>query len=100
MHTQLRRNADMNLRLTVCFSKECVHFILWPMNNYLKLLLPLDLNELFEHSGTDPTSQGMSYQVLRKLFDTAAPDPRSLERYDKDGDQRFSLAELKAAAGL
>lgn len=70
------------------------------MNNYLKLLLPLDLNELFEHSGTDPTSQGMSYQVLRKLFDTAAPDPRSLERYDKDGDQRFSLAELKAAAGL
>ncbi|XP_029561018.1 EF-hand calcium-binding domain-containing protein 14 isoform X1 [Salmo trutta] len=59
-----------------------------------------DLNELFEHSGTDPTSQGMSYQVLRKLFDTAAPDPRSLECYDKDGDQRFSLAELKAAAGL
>ncbi|KAM9458483.1 EF-hand calcium-binding domain-containing protein 14-like [Salvelinus alpinus] len=59
-----------------------------------------DLNELFEHTGTDPTSQGMSYQVLRKLFDTATPDPRSLDRYDKDGDQRFSLAELKAAAGL
>ncbi|XP_070974510.1 EF-hand calcium-binding domain-containing protein 14-like isoform X2 [Oncorhynchus clarkii lewisi] len=59
-----------------------------------------DLKELFEHSGTDPTSQGMSYQVLKKLFDTATPDPQSLERYDKDGDQRFSLAEMKAAAGL
>ncbi|XP_038819778.1 EF-hand calcium-binding domain-containing protein 14-like isoform X3 [Salvelinus namaycush] len=59
-----------------------------------------DLKELFERSGTDPTSQGMSYRVLRKLFDTATPDPHSLERYDKDGDQRFSLAEMKAAAGL
>ncbi|XP_064861760.1 EF-hand calcium-binding domain-containing protein 14-like isoform X3 [Oncorhynchus nerka] len=59
-----------------------------------------DLKELFERSGTDPTSQGMSYQVLKKLFDTATPDPQSLERYDKDGDQRFSLAEMKAAAGL
>ncbi|XP_041752249.1 EF-hand calcium-binding domain-containing protein 14 isoform X2 [Coregonus clupeaformis] len=59
-----------------------------------------DLKELFERSGTDPASQGMSYQVLRKLFDTATPDPRSLECYDKDGDQRFSLAEMKAAAGL
>ncbi|KAM9427812.1 EF-hand calcium-binding domain-containing protein 14-like isoform 3-T3 [Salvelinus alpinus] len=59
-----------------------------------------DLKELFERSGTDPTSQGMSYQVLRKLFDSATPDPHSLERYDKDGDQRFSLAEMKAAAGL
>ncbi|XP_021444940.2 EF-hand calcium-binding domain-containing protein 14 isoform X2 [Oncorhynchus mykiss] len=59
-----------------------------------------DLKELFERSGTDPTTQGMSYQVLKKLFDTATPDPQSLERYDKDGDQRFSLAEMKAAAGL
>ncbi|XP_035644220.1 EF-hand calcium-binding domain-containing protein 14-like isoform X2 [Oncorhynchus keta] len=59
-----------------------------------------DLKELFERSGTDPTSQGMSYQVLKKLFDTATPDPQSLEHYDKDGDQRFSLAEMKAAAGL
>ncbi|CAB1326374.1 unnamed protein product [Coregonus sp. 'balchen'] len=59
-----------------------------------------DLNELFERSGTDPASQGMSYQVLRKLFDTETSDPRSLELYDKDGDQRFSLGELKAAAGL
>nr|XP_046215710.1 EF-hand calcium-binding domain-containing protein 14-like isoform X2 [Oncorhynchus gorbuscha] len=59
-----------------------------------------DLKELFERSGTDPTSQGMSYQVLKKLFDTATPDPQSLKHYDKDGDQRFSLAEMKAAAGL
>ncbi|XP_064849038.1 EF-hand calcium-binding domain-containing protein 14-like isoform X2 [Oncorhynchus masou masou] len=59
-----------------------------------------DLKELFERSGTDPTSQGMSYQVLKKLFDTATADLQSLERYDKDGDQRFSLAEMKAAAGL
>uniref|UniRef100_A0A4W5MYE6 EF-hand calcium binding domain 14 n=1 Tax=Hucho hucho TaxID=62062 RepID=A0A4W5MYE6_9TELE len=59
-----------------------------------------DLKELFERSGTDPASQGMSYQVLRKFFDTATPDPHSLERYDKNRDQRFSLAEMKAAAGL
>ncbi|XP_010883814.1 EF-hand calcium-binding domain-containing protein 14 isoform X2 [Esox lucius] len=59
-----------------------------------------DLTELFVRSGTDPGSQGMSYQVLRKLFDKATPDPHCLERYDVNGDQRFSLDELKAAAGL
>ncbi|KAL0966198.1 hypothetical protein UPYG_G00292200 [Umbra pygmaea] len=59
-----------------------------------------DLLELFEHSGTDSASPGMSYQVLRKHFDTATPDYNCLERYDKNRDQKFSVAELKAAAGL
>ncbi|KAJ8012176.1 hypothetical protein DPEC_G00065960 [Dallia pectoralis] len=67
----------------------------FPQVNSLK-----DLAELFELSGTDPASQGMSYQVLRKLLDPGAPDHHSLERYDLNGDQRFSLDELKAAAGL
>lgn len=89
--------AYMHKEKCSCKSQIAFYFV----NNYLKpLLLPIDLKELFERSGTDPASQGMSYQVLRKFFDTATPDPHSLERYDKDGDQRFSLAEMKAAAGL
>lgn len=54
-----------------------------------------DLEELFQRAGFGATSQGMSYQDLKKLF--GASNARTLEGYDKDENGRYSLAELKAA---
>lgn len=65
-----------------------------------KCFVHTDLEDIFQQSGIGRRSLGMTYQDLRKVLGTAAPRMRTLECYDVDGDQRYSLMELKAAAGL
>ncbi|XP_071379779.1 EF-hand calcium-binding domain-containing protein 14 isoform X1 [Centroberyx affinis] len=59
-----------------------------------------DLEDVFQHTGLGHHSLGMTYQDLRELFGTLIPHSRVMECYDRDGDQRYSLTELRAAVGL
>ncbi|XP_028833252.1 EF-hand calcium-binding domain-containing protein 14-like [Denticeps clupeoides] len=53
-----------------------------------------DLEGLFQGAGLSRSSPGMSYEDLRQLF---GPDVQKLERFDRNRDLRFSLAELGEA---
>ncbi|XP_036410202.1 EF-hand calcium-binding domain-containing protein 14 isoform X3 [Megalops cyprinoides] len=58
-----------------------------------------DLEEFFQGLKEAPT-QGLSYEELRRMFGAGTPDSRALEMYDKDGDKKYSWAELRAAVGV
>ncbi|XP_076000801.1 EF-hand calcium-binding domain-containing protein 14 isoform X2 [Genypterus blacodes] len=59
-----------------------------------------DLEDIFQQSGIRQHSLGMTYEDLHKVFGVATPRAHTLACYDADGDRRYSLMELKAAAGL
>ncbi|KAM4605329.1 EF-hand calcium-binding domain-containing protein 14 [Polymixia lowei] len=59
-----------------------------------------DLEDIFQQTGLGIHSLGMSHQDLRNQFGTSIPNSRIMKCYDKDRDQRYSVTELKAAAGL
>ncbi|XP_071348150.1 EF-hand calcium-binding domain-containing protein 14 isoform X2 [Trachinotus anak] len=59
-----------------------------------------DLVDIFQQAGVGHNSLGLTYQDLRKVFGTSTPSARTLECFDNDGDQRYSLMELRAAVGL
>uniref|UniRef100_A0A1A7X3F3 EF-hand calcium binding domain 14 n=1 Tax=Iconisemion striatum TaxID=60296 RepID=A0A1A7X3F3_9TELE len=59
-----------------------------------------DLQDLFTQAGVGHDSLGVTYQDLKRLFGTSIPSERALECFDSDGDQRYSLMELRAAVGL
>ncbi|XP_068593605.1 EF-hand calcium-binding domain-containing protein 14 [Cebidichthys violaceus] len=59
-----------------------------------------DLEDIFQQQGVGRDSPGLDYRGLRRAFKKPRPSARTMECLDKDGDQRFSLTELRAAAGL
>lgn len=61
---------------------------------------PQDLVALFQRAGEGKDVTGLSYRELRRLLGVASPGPLALECFDRDGDQRFTLQELRAAAGM
>uniref|UniRef100_A0A8C6VX24 EF-hand calcium binding domain 14 n=1 Tax=Nothobranchius furzeri TaxID=105023 RepID=A0A8C6VX24_NOTFU len=63
-------------------------------------LFILDLEDFFTQAGIGKNSLGVTYQDLKRLFGTSTPSERALECFDSDGDQRYSLMELRAAVGL
>uniref|UniRef100_H3B221 EF-hand calcium binding domain 14 n=1 Tax=Latimeria chalumnae TaxID=7897 RepID=H3B221_LATCH len=58
-----------------------------------------DLQDLFQKSGKDADGQ-LSYQDLQDFCGLAALDLRELLQFDRDGNEQFSLTELKYALGL
>lgn len=59
-----------------------------------------DLEDIFQQEGVGRSSLGLNYRGLRKVFRTSTPNARTMECFDKDGNQRYSLTELRAAVGL
>ncbi|GAA6234043.1 EF-hand calcium-binding domain-containing protein 14, partial [Lates japonicus] len=59
-----------------------------------------DLEDIFPQADIAHNSLGLSYQDLRKVFGTSTPSARTLACFDNDGDQSYSLTELRAAVGL
>ncbi|XP_030629864.1 EF-hand calcium-binding domain-containing protein 14 isoform X2 [Chanos chanos] len=59
-----------------------------------------DLEMRFQHARLDQTAAGVSYEELRRLFGPSTPEVSVLADFDSDGDQRYSLGELQAAAGV
>nr|XP_020451615.1 EF-hand calcium-binding domain-containing protein 14 isoform X1 [Monopterus albus] len=59
-----------------------------------------DLEDLFQQAGVGSSSPGLTYRDLRKVFGASAPTARTLECFDIDQDQRYSVIELMAAVGL
>lgn len=59
-----------------------------------------DLEDLFQHVGVASDSLGLTYSDLKKVFGLLTPKASTLECYDIDGDQRYSLRELRAAVHL
>ncbi|KAM8849223.1 EF-hand calcium-binding domain-containing protein 14 [Spinachia spinachia] len=59
-----------------------------------------DLEDIFQQKGVGRDSLGFDFRSLRKVFRTSIPDARTMECFDSDGNERYSLAELRAAAGL
>ncbi|XP_031721075.1 EF-hand calcium-binding domain-containing protein 14 [Anarrhichthys ocellatus] len=59
-----------------------------------------DLEDIFQQEGVGRDSPGLDYRGLRRVFKKPHPNARTMECFDKDGDQRFSLMELGAAVGL
>ncbi|KAM8838934.1 EF-hand calcium-binding domain-containing protein 14 [Synchiropus picturatus] len=57
-----------------------------------------DLVKVFQRAGGGTDSAGLSYRELRKVLGASTPGPRALRCFDSDGDQRFTLKELSAAA--
>lgn len=63
-------------------------------------LLFTDLEDLFWQEGIGLNSLGLTHQDLSKVFETSTPSAHTMECFDTDGDQRYSLMELRAAVGL
>lgn len=59
-----------------------------------------DLEDIFQQVGVGHNSPGLTYQDLREIFGTSTRSDRFLKCFDTDGDQRYSLKELRAAVGL
>ncbi|XP_077375169.1 EF-hand calcium-binding domain-containing protein 14 [Festucalex cinctus] len=56
-----------------------------------------DLKEIFADTGD---AAGLSYEELWRKLGQLAPKARALRCFDSDGDERYSLTELRAAFGL
>lgn len=65
-----------------------------------KTVLFTDLEDIFQQAGIGRNLIGLTYRGLRKEFGTSIPNVRTMECFDNDGDQRYSLMELRAAVGL
>ncbi|XP_008289350.1 EF-hand calcium-binding domain-containing protein 14 [Stegastes partitus] len=59
-----------------------------------------DLEDIFQQAGIGRNSLGLTYQDLRKVFGESTPSNHAVLCFDNDGDQRYSLMELRAALGL
>lgn len=59
-----------------------------------------DLEDLFQQAGIGRNSLGLTYQDLSKVFGTSTPSARTMDCFDNDRDQRYSLMELRASVGL
>lgn len=52
------------------------------------------------HAQLVDTSEGVTYEELRKIFGAFVLESRLLEPYDVNQDHRYTLEELRAAASL
>ncbi|KAM9844928.1 EF-hand calcium-binding domain-containing protein 14 isoform 2-T2 [Aulostomus maculatus] len=55
------------------------------------------LEEMFQQAGVGRDSRGFTYQDLVLKFGPLAPSDHIFKCFDNDGDQRYSLTELRAA---
>ncbi|XP_059709861.1 EF-hand calcium-binding domain-containing protein 14 isoform X2 [Haemorhous mexicanus] len=58
-----------------------------------------DLQKLFEKAPADADGK-LSYKDLQKLFGTTAQESQSFKEFDTDGDEKYTLKELRLALGL
>ncbi|NWT68802.1 EFC14 protein, partial [Prunella himalayana] len=58
-----------------------------------------DLQKLFEKAPVDADGK-LSYNDLQKLFGSPAPEPQSFKEFDTDGDEKYTLKELRLALGV
>ncbi|KFV76115.1 EF-hand calcium-binding domain-containing protein 14, partial [Dryobates pubescens] len=58
-----------------------------------------DLQSLFERAAEDADGK-LSYEDLQQLLGSAAPESQSLKEFDTDGDEKYSLQELRLALGV
>ncbi|XP_028667981.1 EF-hand calcium-binding domain-containing protein 14 [Erpetoichthys calabaricus] len=58
-----------------------------------------DLTNLFQTVDLD-SSGSISYENLKNHFGTSIPEMEELQHFDVDGNEQYSLSELKAALGL
>ncbi|KAI1883013.1 hypothetical protein AGOR_G00240870 [Albula goreensis] len=59
-----------------------------------------DLETFFSGLKEASPTEGLSYEELRRQLGEGTPDSRALQPFDRNGDQKYSRAELQAAAGL
>lgn len=65
---------------------------------YLSDSMLKDLEDIFQRA--EVQSRPLSYQDLKRLLGLQIPSAHTMSCFDNDGDHRYSLEELKTAAGL
>ncbi|NXH92808.1 EFC14 protein, partial [Edolisoma coerulescens] len=58
-----------------------------------------DLQELFEKAPADADGK-LSYEDLQKLLGSTAQESQSFKEFDTDGDEKYTLEELRLALGV
>ncbi|XP_009074518.1 PREDICTED: EF-hand calcium-binding domain-containing protein 14 [Acanthisitta chloris] len=58
-----------------------------------------DLQNLFEKAAEDADGK-LSYEDLQKLLGSTAPESQSFKEFDTDGDEKYTLKELRLALGI
>ncbi|KFP15966.1 EF-hand calcium-binding domain-containing protein 14, partial [Egretta garzetta] len=58
-----------------------------------------DLQNLFEKA-TEGSDGKLSYEDLQKLLGSASQESQSFRKFDTDGDEKYSLQELRLALGV
>ncbi|XP_064311217.1 EF-hand calcium-binding domain-containing protein 14 isoform X1 [Phalacrocorax carbo] len=58
-----------------------------------------DLQNLFEKAAEDADGK-LSYEDLQKLLGSTAQESQSFKKFDTDGDEKYSLQELRLALGV
>ncbi|XP_039567236.1 EF-hand calcium-binding domain-containing protein 14 [Passer montanus] len=58
-----------------------------------------DLQKLFEKAPVDADGK-LSYKDLQKLFGSTAQESQSFKEFDIDGDEKYTLKELRLALGV
>ncbi|XP_061588427.1 EF-hand calcium-binding domain-containing protein 14 [Cololabis saira] len=59
-----------------------------------------DIDDIFQRAGVGRDSFALTYQHLKEVFGTSAPSKLTMQCFDDDGDQTYSLTELRVAVGL
>ena len=58
-----------------------------------------DLQNLMEKVTEDADGE-LSYEDLQKLLGSTAQESQSFKKFDTDGDEKYSLQELRSALGV
>ncbi|NXE39657.1 EFC14 protein, partial [Ptilorrhoa leucosticta] len=58
-----------------------------------------DLQKLFEKAPADADGK-LSYKDLQKLLGSTVQEPQSFKEFDTDGDEKYTLEELRLALGV
>ena len=58
-----------------------------------------DLQDLFDKAPEDADGK-LSFEDLQKLLGSAAQDSQIFKKFDTDGDEKYSLEELRLALGV
>lgn len=66
----------------------------------IEIVFFTDLEDIFQQAGIGHNSLGLTHRDLSKVFGASTPSNHVMECFDNDGDQRYSLMELRAAVGL
>uniref|UniRef100_A0A3B4G8R8 EF-hand calcium binding domain 14 n=1 Tax=Pundamilia nyererei TaxID=303518 RepID=A0A3B4G8R8_9CICH len=98
--TRIYRNTVSTFYFIFCCTQKIKYFQSVQILFVIKIFFVTDLERMFQQTDAEQNSLSLTYEDLREIFGTSTPSHRIVKCFDTDGDQKYSLKELRAALGL